>query len=79
MTFATPPVTRQARKPHVCDWCGEVIEKRENYLIWCWFDNGSATTVKAHDVCYEAAGNVASDWGDDYVEFNRSYGKGKEE
>ncbi len=79
MPHATDAILRKANKEHICDWCGERIESGERYYTWCWFDNGSATTVKSHIVCNIAANEVARHWGDDEVCFDRSHGKGKEQ
>lgn len=79
MSHATLPILRKARKEHICDWCGERIEPKERYYTWCWFDDGTATTVKSHDVCYKASNRVVIEWGADEVWFDRTKEKGEEE
>ena len=55
MSYATRPEYSTAKKYHVCDWCGGKIDPGERYAKWSWFDDGTATTVKSHLVCLDAA------------------------
>ena len=70
-TFATRPTEHTARKAHTCDWCGTEIKAAERYANWCWFENGTATTVRSHLDCLDAASR-------DYPEawFNRDQPRG---
>jgi hypothetical protein len=75
MTYATPAETHKARLQHVCDWCGEAINPGANYQRWRYYGD-RVSTVKAHPECFEAAGELASEWGADDVLFNRSDPRG---
>ena len=44
-------VTRKARKPHKCDWCGETIEKGEEYEYQKYIWDGSLYDWKSHKAC----------------------------
>lgn len=51
----TTPVTLNARKEHLCDWCNEGIEIGDLYSRWRWFDVRDAYTIKMHSECRAAA------------------------
>lgn len=44
-------VVRKARKPHKCDWCGQVIEKGEQYEYQKFVCDGQMYDWKAHLAC----------------------------
>lgn len=52
--YATPTITRRARKSHQCDWCGKKIHKGDTYRSWTWFDD-TATSMHSHKACYKTA------------------------
>ena len=54
---------RKARKPHKCDWCGQVIEKGEQYEYQKFVYDGQMYDWKAHLACSRVASAI---W--DYVD-----------
>lgn len=52
MGYATDSVLVNARKAHICSWCGQHIEPKTSYRKWAWFDEGTAITIKMHLECY---------------------------
>ncbi len=60
MAYATEAKQHVARKPHICDWCGESIVAGETYKSWRWYDIG-CVTVRSHIECYASAMDVAAD------------------
>jgi len=73
MSHASNYTSQAARKAHICDWCGTSIEPGERYAKWTWFEDGTATTVRSHDVCREAANRTRYP---DEVWYNRDQPKG---
>lgn len=55
MSHATDPAHPVARKIHLCDYCGGAIPRGQRYTTWCWIDDGTASTVKAHTACADIA------------------------
>jgi hypothetical protein len=54
MYFNSPPLTRMARKRHICSWCGEVIEKLSVYQRRFCCGDGAGSTIKQHPECAAA-------------------------
>lgn len=48
--FCTPSITRTARKPHRCTYCGEAINIGDKYETWRSVDDGWFTN-KMHPEC----------------------------
>lgn len=67
---------KAARSTHTCDWCGTRIEAGEPYLKWTWFDEGTATTVKAHPDCLDAVNEHCRENSGDELDFNRCNPRG---
>lgn len=44
-------VTRKARKGHKCDWCGEIIQKGEQYEYQTYLWDGDFYDWKSHEAC----------------------------
>jgi len=44
----------RARKPHVCDWCGESIEPKTKYWKWVGIVEGDPSSTKMHPECEQA-------------------------
>jgi len=74
MSESTQPVLRKSRKFHTCDWCGKGILPDEKYFTWCWFEDGTASTVKSHGICKAAAERHHNEWGEAW--FDRMQPKG---
>lgn len=55
---------RKARKKHICDWCGEAIEKGEEYHCQTCVDNTSREiwTIKNHAECEGAFNETLADY-----------------
>lgn len=51
--FISPTLKVKARKPHVCTYCGEAIEKGDVYLYWTNYD-GAWVANRLHLECREA-------------------------
>lgn len=52
MKTTNPKLIIKSLKPYVCDWCGEMIEKRTQY--YRWFTYGDFVTARMHPECYKA-------------------------
>lgn len=63
--FCTGPKTVKARKAHQCTWCGQEIEKGEEYKIWSGVCDGVWSTSKMHPECADACQEEAKEWGND--------------
>lgn len=68
-------VIKNARKQHICDWCGEAIKVLDSYVRWACIDYGSAITARAHTECLDAAQTSDSPYREDFV-FNRKNRRG---
>lgn len=56
----TDPRPVKARKPHLCSWCGEDIERGETYQGWTYGDP-TPERVRMHEECREAFGDSNND------------------
>lgn len=48
-------IVKSARKNHVCNWCGESINKGQSYHYWAGVHEGEFGTCKTHPECEAAA------------------------
>lgn len=46
--------TRKARKEHRCEWCGEKIEKGQDYFNYTGIGDGGFQDNKVHLECLDA-------------------------
>jgi len=44
-------VLRMARKTHICNWCGENIEKKTKYEFWVGIIDHEFNSTKMHPEC----------------------------
>ena len=52
--YCTPAETRKARKPYICDNCGQAIDAGSEYKRWMSVDGGCASSNKMHLECLKS-------------------------
>lgn len=67
--YCTDTESLTARKPHVCQSCGEAVNLGEQYKRWRCYDAGDVGTVKMHPECYEMHCSEAEGLGEGSWEF----------
>jgi len=70
--------TPKARKSHVCDWCGELIEKSTTYYRYSGNNSGDFQCTKMHLECRDAMDRDIKDYDSwDYEFIPRDNPRGK--
>lgn len=68
-----------ARKEHVCEWCGEKIEKGEKYYRYTGIYDGDFQNTPLHLECQTAADKyLKENWCDEYMPYSFKRGSVEE-
>lgn len=68
-----------ARKEHICEWCGEKIEKGEKYYRYVGFYDGNFQNTPLHLECAEAMDkHLKEDMDDEYTPYSFKRGSVEE-